>query len=215
MSEKAVVQAIGRGLWEGVQTRRFHQASDILDVLIAAVCLVLTIPLLMACAILIRRADGGPVFFTQVRLGKDGVPFRMYKLRTMCVDAEARTGGIWAQENDPRVLPRCRWMRISHVDELPQLINVLKGHMAIVGPRPEREEILVQLEEMYPAIRERLAVLPGITGLAQIRDGYDTTALGFSDKLSSDLEYIRRKGIAFDLGILFRTLPCICDRQAR
>jgi lipopolysaccharide/colanic/teichoic acid biosynthesis glycosyltransferase len=154
------------------------------------------------------------VFFCQTRLGKNGKPFRMFKLRTMYSSAESASGAVWAERNDPRVVPSCRWMRRSHVDELPQLINVVRGDMSLIGPRPERPEILAELEKTYPDIRRRLAVRPGITGLAQVRCGYDTSVEAFRNKLKADLEYIERRNWLTEIRILAATVTKLNDRAA-
>jgi lipopolysaccharide/colanic/teichoic acid biosynthesis glycosyltransferase len=148
-------------------------------------------------------------------VGKDGKLFRMFKLRTMYTDAEQATGAVWAGQCDPRVIPLCRWMRRSHMDELPQLVNVIRGDMSLVGPRPERPEILADLEKVYPDIRRRLTVRPGITGLAQVRNGYDTTIEGVRNKLRADLEYIQRRRWSLEIKILAATLSKLNDRTAR
>jgi len=122
---------------------------------------------------------------------------------------------VWAAENDDRVMPRCRWMRRSHVDELPQLFNVIKGEMSLVGPRPERPDIMNKLKRAYPLACLRLAVRPGITGLAQIRNGYDTGPESFRRKLQADLEYIAGRRWSMELSILVRTLTKLNDRSAR
>lgn len=194
--------------------RYFEIAKDCFDVLLGGVAFVLALPVLVVCGIIIKLSSKGPLFFTQVRLGKDGVPFKMYKLRTMFSDAERLEGAVWAAKNDPRIVPGCRWMRRSHVDELPQLVNVMKGEMSLVGPRPERPEIFVELEKKYPEVRQRLAVKPGITGLAQIRNGYDTNIEAFRDKLNSDLEYIANRKWSNELWIITQTISKFNDKQA-
>ena len=176
--------------------------------------LILSLPLMALCAVVIKLSSQGPVLFTQTRVGEGGRLFKMYKLRTMRNNCE-RNGAVWASDNDPRVVHSCRWMRFSHIDELPQLINVIKGDMALIGPRPEREEILSDLEEFYPNVRQRLKVLPGITGLAQIRWGYDTTPARFRRKLQADLEYIRSRSWRLNASILLRTFPKFFDRSAK
>jgi lipopolysaccharide/colanic/teichoic acid biosynthesis glycosyltransferase len=138
----------------------------------------------------------------------------MYKMRTMYTDAESATGAVWASQGDLRIVPGCRWMRRSHVDELPQLINVVRGDMSLVGPRPERWKILSELERVYPDIRKRLAVRPGITGLAQVRNGYDTTIEAFRSKLEADLEYIERRTWSMEFRILAATVGKLNDRAA-
>lgn len=177
------------------------------DIVLGTLFLLLTSPILLVGAVIIKVSSRGPVFYFQTRAGKDGQIFWMWKLRTMRADAELETGAVWAVDNDPRVIPTCRWMRHSHVDELPQLINVLLGHMSLVGPRPERPEILAGLAAFHPATFRRLAVMPGITGLAQIRWGYDTTPERFRRKLDSDLEYIKNRSWATDMRIMLSTLP--------
>jgi len=138
----------------------------------------------------------------------------MYKLRTMSLGAEEDTGPTWALEDDPRVLPYCRWVRRSHLDELPQLINVFKGEMSLVGPRPERPEIMAQLEKALPGVRSRLVIRPGITGLAQIRNGYDKTMESVRYKLDADMEYITDQRWQLEILILAATLPKFYDKTA-
>jgi lipopolysaccharide/colanic/teichoic acid biosynthesis glycosyltransferase len=202
------------GLAAHLARRYFDVAKEIVDVTLGFAALVLCVPLLACCAVLIKLSDGGPVLFRQVRVGKDGRSFSMYKLRTMYVNAERASGAVWARRDDPRVMPLCRWMRRSHVDELPQLLNVIRGDMSLVGPRPERPEIMTKLEQRYPEVRRRLVVRPGITGLAQVRRGYDTTVEAFRDKLRMDLEYIERRRWSLELRILLGTLTKLNDRAA-
>jgi lipopolysaccharide/colanic/teichoic acid biosynthesis glycosyltransferase len=217
MPEPITIISVGgglTGLTVHMARRHFEMAKEVVDVVLSAVALILAAPVLLVCAAMIKLSDRGPVFYVQTRLGRNGRPFRMVKLRTMYQDAESRSGAQWAQDKDPRVIPLCRWMRKSHVDELPQLINVIRGEMSLVGPRPERPEIMQDLEAHYPNIRERLAVRPGITGLAQIRAGYDTTVENFKHKLSADLEYIRTRCWRLELKILAMTFSKFRDRQA-
>jgi len=217
MPEPTTVIAVGTGvvgLGAHLARRYFEMAKEVADIVLGAIAFAITLPLFIGCAVLIKVCSRGPIFFRQVRVGKDGRPFTMYKFRTMRVDAEAENGAQWAQSKDPRVVSSCRWMRISHVDELPQLLNVIKGEMSLVGPRPEREEILNDLEETYPNVRQRLAVRPGITGLAQIRHGYDSSVEGFGKKLASDLEYINDRRWCKELRILLATFGKFYDRQA-
>lgn len=185
-----------------------------LDVIIGVAALAVSLPLLLICAAIIKIAGRGSVIYTQMRVGKGGRLFKMYKLRTMHNGSEAN-GAVWADDDDPRVVRSCRWMRMSHIDELPQLINVIRGEMALVGPRPERAEILDDLAQFYPNINRRLDVLPGITGLAQIRWGYDTTPARFRRKLQADLEYIRNRSWRMNLQIIARTVPKFLDRTAK
>ncbi|MFW6061305.1 MAG: sugar transferase [Planctomycetota bacterium] len=218
MPEPITIIGVGgglAGLASHLARRYFDMAKEVADIVLGLICLVLFLPAMGLCALLIKLADRGPVLFFQTRIGKDGQPFTMYKFRTMYQDAEKRTGATWAQVNDPRVIPVCRWMRCSHMDELPQLFNVIKGNMSLVGPRPERPEILEELEQVYPNVRQRLAVKPGITGLAQIRNGYDTSVESFRYKLDADLEYIEDRRWWVEMKILVGTVSKLRDPRAR
>jgi len=217
LPEPITIVAIGCGLLSlsGHLARRYFElAKEIFDLVLGSVAMLATLPLWFACAAIIKLSDGGPVFFCQTRVGKDGRLFRMFKFRTMRPDAESPGQAVWARKDDPRVLPACRWMRTSHVDELPQLVNVLLGDMSLVGPRPERPEILRELEKHYPEVRRRLAVRPGITGLAQVSAGYDTTIEKFRHKLHADLKYISQNSWRQELRILAATLTKLRDKQA-
>ncbi|MCX5677119.1 MAG: sugar transferase [Planctomycetota bacterium] len=217
MPEPITVVGVGLGfvaLTSHLARRYFETAKEVADIFIGFVALVLCLPALFVCAAIIRLSSIGPVFYRQQRVGKDGKPFMMYKFRTMRTDAELATGAVWAAHGDSRVVPACRWMRRSHVDELPQIINVIKGEMSLVGPRPERPEILNELEKAYPDVRKRLAVRPGITGLAQVRNGYDTTIEAFRTKLEADLEYIERRNWSMEFRIMAATIGKFHDRTA-
>ncbi len=203
------------GLAAGLSRRPFDIAKGLTDLAVGGLCLLLSLPVLAVCAVIIKLSSPGPVLLAQWRMGRGGKVFRMLKLRTMIVDAEPDGRPVWAADNDPRVVPACRWMRTSHIDELPQLLNVLRGEMSLVGPRPERPEILEDLAGRYPHVYRRLDVLPGITGLAQVRWSYDTTPERFRHKLASDLEYIDTCNWFLDAAILLATFPKFIDRQAR
>ncbi len=218
MPEPVTMIAVGSGvvgLATHLSRRYFEIAKEVVDIILGCIAFVLALPIFVICAIIIRLSSKGPVLFLQTRAGKDGKPFKMYKFRTMHIDAEANSGAVWAEDNDPRIISACRWMRISHMDEWPQLINVIRGDMSLVGPRPERPEILEDLEKVYPDVRKRLSVKPGITGLAQIRSGYDTSVEQFRQKLKSDLEYINNRKWAMELSILAKTVGKIRDKGAR
>ena len=217
MPEPTTVIAVGTGmlgLGTHLARRYFAMAKEVADIILGAIAFLMTLPLFVICAVLVKVTSRGPVFFKQERVGLGGKPFIMYKFRTMHLDAEAATGATWAEQDDPRVVQACRWMRFSHVDELPQILNVIKGEMSLVGPRPEREEILDELEKTYPNIRKRLVVRPGITGLAQIRHGYDASVEGYGAKLDSDLEYVKDRRWSKELRILLATIGKFYDRQA-
>jgi lipopolysaccharide/colanic/teichoic acid biosynthesis glycosyltransferase len=187
----------------------------LMDLVIGSVCCVFFLPVFLLCVIIVKISSPGPIIYCQTRVGKFGRPFKMFKLRTMKHNAEVGTGAVWASNNDPRIIPACRWMRISHMDELPQLLNVLKGDMSIVGPRPERLEILLNIDmEDRSRIIKRLDVKPGITGLAQIRSGYTVKTSSFVRKLNYDLIYIKRYSPLFDIWIILKTFAKLRDNKA-
>lgn len=168
----------------------------------------LLIPALPAIGLLVlwvRLTSQGPGIFRQTRVGLHGRPFVMYKLRTMRVDAEAKSGPVWALADDPRVTPLGRILRRLHLDEFPQLFNVLKGEMALIGPRPERPEFVQKLAREIPGYLDRLSVRPGITGLAQINLPPDTDLESVRNKLALDLEYVERGCLLLDLRIFAAT----------
>ena len=180
----------------------------------ASLCgLMVLLPLLAACGLWIKCIDRGPALYWQWRVGHDGWMFRIYKLRTMRLDAE-RQGARFAEAGDPRILPGCGWMRRSHVDELPQLWNILTGEMSLVGPRPERPEILHWLTTVVPGIERRLAGRPGLTGLAQVRNGYTNDLAGVRRKLAFDLRYLRQRGPWTDLMLVLATAPKVWDHAS-
>ena len=173
---------------------------------IAAVGLTLTAPLMAVIAILIRITSPGPVLLRQTRVGLHDKPFSVLKFRSMYADAEARTGAVWATENDPRITPLGRWLRLLRFDELPQLINVLRGEMAIVGPRPERPEFVQTLNQEIPFYRQRHCIKPGITGWAQINYRYGNTIEDTIVKLEYDLYYIKNMSATLDAFVIFHTV---------
>jgi sugar transferase (PEP-CTERM system associated) len=175
------------------------------SLLISLIGLVVTAPLLLLTALAVKFSKG-PVLYRQRRVGLNGRIFTVYKFRSMYVDAEARTGAVWAVKDDPRITPAGKWLRKLRLDELPQLWNVLRGDMSIVGPRPERPEFVELLAQQIPYYRQRLAVKPGITGWAQINHKYGDTQLDAMIKLEYDLYYIKHLAPALDFYIIFHTL---------
>lgn len=165
----------------------------------------LTLPVMAAVWLLVRLTSPGPAIYRQRRVGKNGKVFEVLKFRSMYTDAEARTGAVWAQRNDPRITPLGRWLRKLRLDELPQFFNVLKGEMSIVGPRPERPEFVQVLTEQIPFYGQRHTIPPGITGWAQINHKYGDTLEDTVTKLEYDLYYLKNLGFSLDLYILFHT----------
>jgi exopolysaccharide biosynthesis polyprenyl glycosylphosphotransferase len=163
-------------------------------------------PLMVLVAVLVRLTSRGPALFRQRRVGLHGRIFTLYKFRSMHQDAEAGTGAVWASRHDPRVTPLGRWLRRLRLDELPQLLNVLRGEMSIVGPRPERPEFVATLSEQIPFYRQRHHVKPGITGWAQVNHRYGDTLEDTITKLEYDLYYIKHLAPALDAYIIFHTL---------
>lgn len=176
-----------------------------LDFALATILLILTTPVMILAAIAIKVSSRGPVIYYQRRVGKDGRPFTILKLRTMRHNCESVSGPQWSTKNDSRVTAVGRFLRATHIDEFPQLWNVLKGDMSLVGPRPERPEFVEDLQRMIPRYEDRLLVRPGITGLAQVNLPPDTDIASVQCKLMYDLFYVRRMGLWLDLRLLFCT----------
>jgi lipopolysaccharide/colanic/teichoic acid biosynthesis glycosyltransferase len=183
--------------------RTLYAASKhALDFVLAAVLLILMTPVILLTALLVRLTSRGPAFYSQTRLGKDGKLFTLYKIRTMVHDCEKDSGVRWSTPGDPRITPLGRFLRRTHLDEFPQLWNVLRGDMSLVGPRPERPEFVPGLEATIPHYRDRLAVRPGVTGLAQVQLPPDTDLNSVRRKLAHDLYYIRHLGFWLDLRLV-------------
>jgi len=174
-------------------------ASRALDLVVASLGLALTSPLLVVAALLIKLESRGPVFYRQRRVGRGGVPFELWKLRTMVPGAEAMGAGIYVVEGDPRITRAGRLLRRFSLDELPNLVNVLKGEMAVVGPRPTVQE---QVDRYTERQRRRLEVKPGITGWAQVNG---RTSLPWPDRIELDVWYVEHRSLALDLRILAKT----------
>ena len=173
-----------------------------MDVVLSFAAAVITLPFFAVIGAAIKLTDGGPIFYKQVRLTKDRKEFEIYKFRTMIQNAEAESGARLASEKDPRILPVGRFLRATRLDELPQIYNILKGDMSIVGPRPERPELAAEIEAEIPEFRYRLKVKAGLTGYAQVYGKYNTTSY---DKLKLDLTYIRNYSILLDLKLIIMT----------
>ena len=177
----------------------------VLDWVAAAVLLMLAIPIIFVTAAAVRLTSRGPAFYCQRRVGKGGRDFTLIKLRTMYVNAESLTGPVWSVGDDPRVTPVGRFLRDTHLDELPQLINVLLGHMSLVGPRPERPMFVMRFMEEIPFYEQRIKVRPGITGLSQMQLPPDTDLESVRKKLAHDLYYVKHASPWLDLRIIGHT----------
>lgn len=202
-----------------------------LNVLVAFVAIVVTAPVMLAVALAVRITSRGPVLYTQPRVGLDrrwqrdrrahcrrstdlgGRVFRIYKFRTMRVNAETGTGAVWASKSDARVTPIGEFLRKSRLDELPQLFNVLLGDMNVVGPRPERPSIFMRLSDEIRSYPVRQRARPGITGWAQINQAYDTCIDDVRRKVAYDLEYLQRRSFLEDLKIMAMTIPVMINRK--
>lgn len=208
-----------------------HLGRRILNVSVACVGLVLAAPIMVVVAVLVKLTSRGPVMYTQTRVGLDqrapstgennhrrtkdigGRPFRIYKFRTMQVDAEAKSGAVWATPADPRLTPIGAFLRQYRLDEIPQLFNVLRGDMNVVGPRPERPQLFESLKETVEHYPLRQRAKPGITGLAQISQQYDSCLDDVQRKVQYDLEYLRRRSLANDIKIMVKTVPVVLFRK--
>ena len=208
---------------------RSELASRVVNVLIAAVALIVMAPVMLLVALAIRLTSKGPIIYSQVRVGVDrryrskstydrrgfdygGRPFTMYKFRTMKVDAESNGQAVWAQKNDPRTTSIGKFLRTTRLDELPQLWNVIRGDMNIVGPRPERPSIFAELREVIPLYAQRQRVKPGITGWAQVNQAYDSCLDDVRNKVRLDLEYVQQRSVVHDLRIMSMTVPVMIQR---
>lgn len=180
--------------------------KTIIEWAVALVLFVSTMPLMLVLAALVRITSPGPAFYAQLRTGRNGQSFLMYKLRTMRHHCEAQTGPVWSLPNDNRITRLGRILRKTHLDELPQFLNVLQGNMSLIGPRPERPELISTIEKTIPRFRERLAIRPGMTGLAQSQLPSDTGLHTVSRKLAYDLYYVREVNPWLDLRIVLATV---------
>lgn len=186
-------------------SKLYLKIKSAIDFTAAAALLIIAMPLILAAMTLVRLTSRGPALYSQQRLGREGRPFTIYKIRSMYRDCERLSGPQWSSQDDPRVTPVGKYLRFTHLDELPQLWNVLRGEMSLVGPRPERPEFVVELDKAIPHYRERMLVRPGLTGLAQVQLPPDTDLESVRRKLACDLYYIQRIGLLLDLKILCST----------
>jgi len=194
-------------------TRRLLFVKRLLDIAFSLIALVLTAPIMLLVALAIRLTSPGPVLYHQQRVCEGGRVFTLHKFRSMRVDAEADCGAVWSHAGDTRTTPVGRFLRATRLDELPQLWNVLRGEMSLVGPRPERPEFVARLTEQIPYYGQRHVVKPGLTGWAQVRYAYGSSVEDAMEKLQYDLFYIKNLSLALDLLIVLSTLKTVLSRR--
>ncbi|MDD4290020.1 MAG: sugar transferase [Patescibacteria group bacterium] len=192
----------------------FDIFKNIFDLIFGVIFLIISIILIPFIIIAIKLDSKGPILFMQIRTGKNGKDFLAMKFRTMCVDAE-KNGAQWAQENDSRITHVGNFLRKTRLDEIPQLINILRGEMSLIGPRPERPEFIKTLEKQIPYYNQRLLVRPGLTGWAQINYPYGSSIEDVVEKLEYDLYYVKNRSIALDVSIILKTLNTVIKAQGR
>jgi len=194
----------------------FYQNSKrIFDLTLSILILIVALPLLPVIILAIKLSSRGPIFFQQKRVGKNSKIFTIIKFRSMFIDAENQ-GAQWATKNDPRVTKIGRIMRKTRIDEIPQLLNVIKGEMSLIGPRPERPEFVEQLHQEIPFYKERLLVKPGLTGWAQVEGpNYGGSKNESLEKLQYDLFYIKNQSFGLDLSITLKTIKTILTRKGQ
>ena len=184
-----------------------------LDILVSAGVLLLALPVMLLAAVAIKLDSPGPVFYRQERVGRGGRGFMLLKFRSMVVDAEQAGAPQWATQRDPRVTRIGRFMRLTRIDELPQVLNVLRGDMAFVGPRPERPAFVETLGRVIPHFHDRAQVKPGITGWAQVNYPYGASVEDSRMKLAYDLYYVKRRSLFLDLLILIATVRVVLFQE--
>jgi lipopolysaccharide/colanic/teichoic acid biosynthesis glycosyltransferase len=188
------------------RAQRFYlPIRRVLDFTLALLLTLLAVPVVMLAALAVRLTSRGPAFYTQIRTGRNGKPFTIFKIRSMIHKCESLTGPRWTIPGDPRVTPLGWLLRRTHIDELPQFLNVLKGEMSLIGPRPERPEFVNELEQALPGYENRHTVLPGITGLAQVQLAPDSDLESVRRKLICDLHYIEHRSLSLDMRIMLAT----------
>jgi exopolysaccharide biosynthesis polyprenyl glycosylphosphotransferase len=195
---------------EGFNKSRFRLFfKRLVDITLSVCLLILFLPLILIIAVLIKFDSKGPVIFSQERLGENKKIYRIYKFRSMVADAEKKSGPVWAQDNDERITRVGRLLRKWRLDEIPQLWNVLKGEMSFVGPRPEREFFVKELEKKIPYYGFRFAIKPGLTGWAQVCYAYGSSVGDAIEKLNYELFYIKNMSMLMDLMIVLRTIKIV------
>jgi lipopolysaccharide/colanic/teichoic acid biosynthesis glycosyltransferase len=185
---------------------RYQLVKPFLDLPLALLMLLVSAPIILLAMLLVKLSSRGPVIYSQKRLGQGRRIITIYKIRTMHQNNERDSGAVWSPPGDPRVTLIGRFLRSTHVDELPQLVNIVRGEMSMVGPRPERPELVGQIERVVPDYGQRLEVRPGLTGLAQVQQAPDTDLFTVRRKLNYDLHYVERMSFWLDFRVLLGTV---------
>jgi sugar transferase (PEP-CTERM system associated) len=194
-------------------TPRVLAVKRSIDVVVASVGLIIALPIMALVAAAVKATSTGPALYHQRRVGERGSTFLVYKFRSMRADAERTSGAVWSRSGDDRVTPVGRWIRATRLDELPQLWNILRGDMSIVGPRPERPEFIQQLSDEIPYYNQRHMVKPGLTGWAQVRYPYGSSVEDAMQKLQYDLFYIKHISLSMDAWIVLCTVKTVLSRR--
>lgn len=191
----------------------YEKLKRVIDIIFSLFILFFTFPFWPFIILAIKLEDGGLVFYSQKRIGKGGFPFLLTKFRSMKKEAEKETGAVWAEKEDLRITKVGRFLRRAHLDELPQMFNILKGDISLVGPRPERPEFVSQLEKEIPHYHLRYLIKPGFTGWAQIKFRYARSLMDSHEKFQYDLYYIKNRSLFLDLRILFKTFQLFFKKE--
>jgi lipopolysaccharide/colanic/teichoic acid biosynthesis glycosyltransferase len=202
---QSAIHSLSRETVRPLRYRWYLSCKYVADFILAVLLTVPALPLIALAALLVKLTSRGPAFYTQTRVGEEGRLFTIWKLRTMIHNCESLTGPRWSMPGDPRVTRFGTILRISHLDELPQLLNVLRGEMSLIGPRPERPEFVPELERELPGYWQRLTIRPGVTGLAQVQLPPDSDLSSVRRKLAHDLYYIRHLSPWLDVRLLICT----------
>lgn len=205
MQEINIIPEILEVFGGGKGNKNYEWLKRVTDIVFAIVFGIFALPVIIITCILVKLESTGPAIYKQERLGKDGQEFMLYKIRSMRSDAE-KNGAQWASKNDDRVTKVGKFIRKTRIDELPQLLNLLRGEMTLVGPRPERKIFTEEFESITPGFKKRLVVKPGLTGLAQVSGGYD---LNHEEKLKYDIQYIRNRSLLLDIKIMIKTIKVV------
>ena len=203
---EVVKEVKGVNVEKASDTKPYYIVKRMMDIVGSMIAFMVFSPFFLFVALFIKIFSRGPVFFKQTRTGLYGKPFKIYKFRTMKVDAEKDSGPVWASQNDSRLIPGGNFLRKSKIDEIPQFINVLKGEMSIIGPRPERPFFVARLKDQILDYEKRLKIKPGITGLAQVLHRADETIRDVRKKVKYDILYIKRMCLWTDVRILAKTV---------